>query len=142
MDISAYTHNLPDGVPATLDDMTLHIGNVKIDLRTLLHEGVLDNKIKNTTLPADHARFPGVCLELPRSKTGYTGVVKNMEGKYLATYPKRKDLTTLHSTVSEAAIARALYLKKDEHPCDHEARESSRDRLKRLHDELEALASS
>mgnify|MGYP006169090579 CR=1 FL=1 len=114
MDVSTAVHNLPDGTHATMEDMTLHIGDLTIDLRTLMHDARAFDKLHKYTFPANHARYPSLQLSLSTREQMYVGVLKNANGSYTAMDGKR--VIGEYATASEAAIRRALTLRKRRHP--------------------------
>jgi hypothetical protein len=114
MDVSASVHNLPTGVRATMDEMTLTIGDMRIDLRTLFHETRAFDKLHKFTFPAHHPRYPLLDLLLSTRDHMYVGVSKNDKGLYTAVDASKR-LIGVYETVGEAAIRRALLLRKRRH---------------------------
>lgn len=107
--VSSLVHGLPAGTTATLRDMELTIGDMRVDLRTLLHECDAIDRVKLHTFPPDHAQYPRWTVALATRHGTYTGLVRHANGSYTATVPGKVSLTT-HPTAGEAAIARAVYM--------------------------------
>ena len=107
-DVSHLIEKLPAGTRATMDNTVLTIGDMRMDIRTLLHEcGTLD-QLKTHTFPANHPQYPRWGFPLAIRMGKYGGIVKHANNTYTAMHGKVPIST--HPSAGDAALARSLHL--------------------------------